>query len=168
MRAVAIDLGGTKLAAAVVDAEGRVLARVKRAVEPRRAAEQIAETAEATLREAGLAWRDVRRAGLIVPGICFQDSGDVWAPNLFGQERYPLGHELSLPVDIVIDSDRAGYVLGESWLGAARGLSDVVFLAVGTGIGAGILSGGRLVRGAGDIAGAVGWFALNPHRQPLY
>jgi glucokinase len=51
-------------------------------------------------------------------------------------------------------------------MGAARGLSDVVFLGVGTGIGAGILTGGRICRGASDIAGAVGWFALDPRRQP--
>jgi glucokinase len=59
-------------------------------------------------------------------------------------------------------------VLGEQWLGVAQGLSDVVFVAVGTGIGAGILSGGRLIRGAGDIAGAVGWLALNSQFREIY
>jgi glucokinase len=59
-------------------------------------------------------------------------------------------------------------VTGERWLGAARGLNDVVYLAVGTGIGAGIISGGRLVRGAADISGAVGWFALNPEWREAY
>ena len=44
----------------------------------------------------------------------------------------------------------------------------MVFLSVGTGIGAGIISGGHLIRGTGDIAGAVGWFALNPQRQSIY
>lgn len=43
-----------------------------------------------------------------------------------------------------------------------------MFLAVGTGIGAGIISGGRLVRGAADISGAVGWFALNPEYREVY
>jgi glucokinase len=82
----------------------------------------------------------------------------------------PLRRELERTVGlpVVIDSDRAGYVMGERWLGAARGLDDVVFLSVGTGIGAGIVSGGRLIRGTGDIAGAVGWFALNPKRQAIY
>jgi len=59
-------------------------------------------------------------------------------------------------------------VTGEQWLGAACGLTDVTFLAVGTGIGAGIISGGRLIRGAGDIAGAVGWFALDPRTKEIY
>jgi glucokinase len=73
-----------------------------------------------------------------------------------------------LPAPILIDSDRAAYVTGEQWLGAARGLTDVIFLAVGTGIGAGIISGGHLIRGAGDIAGAVGWFALDPRAKEIY
>jgi glucokinase len=73
-----------------------------------------------------------------------------------------------LPVPVHIDSDRAGYVLGEQWLGLAQGLANVVFLAVGTGIGAGILSGGQLIRGSSDIAGAVGWWALQPEYREAY
>jgi glucokinase len=106
--------------------------------------------------------------GVCIPGIYFAESGAAWAPNLWVQERVALRDELKsgLPVRLVIDSDRAAYVLGEQWLGAARGLSDVVFVAVGTGIGAGIITGGRLCRGAADIAGAVGWFALgNPRSE---
>jgi glucokinase len=68
----------------------------------------------------------------------------------------------------VIDSDRAGYVLGESWLGAGRGHRHVVFVAIGTGIGVGILADGQLVRGAGGVAGAAGWFALDPRWTPRY
>ena len=73
-----------------------------------------------------------------------------------------------LPVPIILDSDRSGYVKGESWMGVARGLSDVVFLAVGTGIGAGIMCSGRIIHGHDDLAGAVGWLALNPRFQQSY
>ena len=62
---------------------------------------------------------------------------------------------------VTIDSDRAASILGETWRGSARGASDAIFLAVGTGIGAGILSGGRIIRGHGDVAGAIGWLALD-------
>jgi len=71
-------------------------------------------------------------------------------------------------IPIILTSDRSAYVVGESWRGAAAGAADVVFLAVGTGIGAGILSGGRLIHGHEDIAGAVGWFALSPDFKPVY
>ena len=168
--AVAIDLGGTKLAAGVVDADGRILAKSKRPVDRRETVAQMAAAAEEAVAAAGVAWSRVRAAGVIVPGVYFPATGNVWAPNLFGHAEVPLGRELAarLPVPVTIDSDRAGYVLGEQWLGAARGLADVVFLAVGTGIGAGIFTGGRLCRGAGGIAGAVGWFALDPRREPAW
>ena len=164
---LAIDLGGTKVAFAVFDADGAVRARTKRPSHEGGMAvshEALAASAADTVHAAGLRWTDVRAAGVVVPGIYNPATGRAWAPNLWGRDEVALGDELRkhLPVPVVIDSDRSGYVLGESWLGAARGSTDVVFLAVGTGIGAGILSHGRLVRGSGGIAGAVGWFALDP------
>ncbi|MGI8962734.1 MAG: ROK family protein, partial [Bryobacteraceae bacterium] len=162
---VAVDLGGTKLTAAMVDATGKISYRTKAAVERggvRVCVEQIAHAVRQAISTAGLGKEQVRAIGVIVPGIHFANTGNVWAPNLWGHEQVPLRAELerNLTFPVVIDSDRAGYVLGEQWLGVARGLNDIVFLAVGTGIGAGIISGGRLLRGSGDIAGAVGWFAL--------
>lgn len=167
--AVAIDLGGTKLASAVVDGLGKIVYRKKATTargEPRATIDQI----EQAIRQAGATAACAGKIGMIVPGIYFADNGCVWAPNLWGDRKIPLRAELEkrLNVPIVIDSDRAGYVLGEQWMGIARGMSDCIYLAVGTGIGAGIISGGRLVRGASDIAGAVGWFALNPERKERY
>lgn len=164
---IAVDLGGTKLSAAIVDETGRVLERIRRRVEAvdfSASVRQIADVIHEMMRQPQTG------VGLIVPGIYFPSSGNAWAPNLWGHEQVPLRQELErvVPLPVVIDSDRAGYVMGERWLGAARGLDDVVFLSVGTGIGAGIISGGRLIRGTGDIAGAVGWFALNPQRQSIY
>ncbi len=67
-----------------------------------------------------------------------------------------------------IDSDRACYILGEVWQGSAKGCKDAVFLAVGTGIGAGILVEGKVMRGSNDIAGAIGWLALDRPFQQKY
>jgi glucokinase len=170
---IAVDLGGTKLSTAVVDSQGAVTFRRKAAVDrdhPERATGQIARAIRESVDAARQAGVEVERCGLIVPGIYYAATGNVWAPNLWGHEQVPLRAELEREtgISIVADSDRAGYVLGEQWLGVARGLKDVVFLAVGTGIGAGIVSGGHLLRGAGDIAGAVGWFALTPVWQDQY
>jgi glucokinase len=170
---IAIDLGGTKLCAAVVDRDGAVLWRKKLPV----AARSLAATVEQivhVIHEAGTAspapHNGPQSVGIVVPGIYFAGTGNVWAPNLWGHEETPLraALEAQLKLRIVIDSDRAGYVLGERWLGAARGLNDVVFLAVGTGIGAGIVAGGQLLRGHSDIAGAVGWFALNASQSEIH
>jgi glucokinase len=74
----------------------------------------------------------------------------------------PLARRLknALGVPVVVESDRNATVLGEAWQGAARGKSDVVVLMLGTGIGAGILSGGRLVRGAHELSGCAGWMVV--------
>ena len=170
---IGVDVGGSKIAAAVVDSEGKVGAKIKVKTDPRgsgEAADQIAEIARLAAGESGVSLKEVSAVGIAVPGIYYAASGRVWAPNIPGWDNIPLRDELAakLPVRIVLDSDRAAYVTGEQWLGAARGMSDVVFLAVGTGIGAGIISGGRLIRGAGDIAGAVGWFALDPRKKEMY
>jgi glucokinase len=62
---------------------------------------------------------------------------------------------------VIIDSDRACSILGEVWKGNAVGCRDAIFIAVGTGIGAGILVNGKVLRGSHDIAGATGWMALD-------
>ncbi len=166
---IAVDLGGTKLATALIDSAGKVSRRSKRPVtraDVRACVKQIHEAVE----DAASGGPAIRGVGVIVPGIYFSDSGNVWAPNLWGHDQVPFRSELEreLNLAVVVDSDRAGYVIGERWLGAAKGLNDVVFLSIGTGIGAGIIAGGHLVRGAGEIAGAVGWFALNPNFQEVY
>lgn len=172
MPVLAIDLGGTKLATAVVDATGRILSIRYQPVNKSSfggTVEQIASEANAVVKASGVAWSELSRAGVLVPGIA-APGGLAWAPNLWGDQDVPLLHELSerLPAPLVIDSDRAGYALGENWLGVSQGLEDSVFVAVGTGIGAGIVSGGRLIRGMGGAGGAVGWMALNPQFENLY
>ena len=87
---------------------------------------------------------------------------------ILGEELKICGHLPLVDVSLVLESDRSAYVAGESWRGAAAGARDAVFLAVGTGIGAGIISGGRILHGHEDIAGAVGWFGLNPAFKPEY
>jgi len=87
---------------------------------------------------------------------------------VLGEEPKISGHVPQVNVPLVLESDRSAYVAGESWRGAAAGARDAVFLAVGTGIGAGIISGGRILHGHEDIAGAVGWFGLNPVYKPAY
>jgi glucokinase len=168
-----VDVGGTKIAAAIVDSTGHAGPKVKVSTElhdTARSIAQVAEVAHRVTEQSGVSWRDISAIGVAIPGIYYAASGQVWAPNLPGWDHIALRDELAakLPAPIVIDSDRAAYVTGEQWLGAARGLTDVIFLAVGTGIGAGIISGGRLIRGAGDIAGAVGWFALDPRAKEIY
>jgi glucokinase len=108
--------------------------------------------------------------GIAVPGIYRAATETVWAPNIPGWDDYPLVAEVrgAVPngMTVRVESDRACAILGEAWRGGAVGARSAIFLVVGTGIGAGILVEGRIVRGAGDAAGAIGWLALDrPYRE---
>ncbi|HEX8039490.1 MAG TPA: ROK family protein, partial [Chryseosolibacter sp.] len=113
----------------------------------------------------------VTAIGISVPGISHSATGTVWAPNIPGWENYPLIEEVANiagGVPVAMDSDRACCMFGELWRGNALGCSDAIYLAVGTGIGAGILTEGRILRGSHDVAGAVGWMALDTPFQKKY
>lgn len=174
MTVIAIDLGGTKIASALVSDAGEIEARDHALLGGRGGADVAALIVDqcVAMRAAARSDRDAPPAvGVAVPGIYRADRGTVWAPNIPGWDDYPLRAELCRALGegtrVVIDSDRAAYILGETWLGAARGARDAIFLAVGTGIGAGILVEGRVLRGHSDIAGAIGWMALDrPFREP--
>lgn len=163
MPVIGIDLGATKLASALLDDDGAVIDRRQVELAGRGGDEVGGLVAEALAyhRSSG---RRIGAIGVCVPGIAHQAAGTVWAPNIPGWDNFPLRRLLaeqapSLP--LAIDSDRACAILAESELGAARGARHAIFLAVGTGIGAGILVDGRVLRGVGDIAGAIGWMALD-------
>jgi glucokinase len=176
MAVIAIDLGGTKLASALFSANGTVIQRGLSQLERkggRDVGSLIIRDARHLLRHAEAHGHQVEAIGICVPGISSSKTGRVWAPNIPGWEDYPLMDEMReaiRPGDIpvVIDNDRACSILGEVWQGSARGCTDAIFLAVGTGIGAGILTGGRILRGAHDIAGAIGWSALDRPFRSAY
>jgi len=100
-------------------------------------------------------------AAVAVPGFV-RPNGTVWAPNLPGWKQMPLAHRLrrSLGIPVLVESDRNAAVLGECWRGAAQGKSDAIVLMIGTGVGAGILSGGRIIRGAHELSGCAGWLTV--------
>ena len=168
MPVIALDLGGTKLAAALISDDGNIIITENRSLEKRKGrevADLILEQANQLLKKAIEKNLAVSSLGICVPGISYLKTKKVWAPNIPGWEDYPLLDELQKGLedknlDIKIDSDRACYILGEAWQGNARGCNNAIFLSVGTGIGAGILINGEVLRGAHDIAGAIGWMGL--------
>src|SRR5271157_2470845 len=164
--ALVADLGGTKIAVARVDDSGRVTHRLQ-APTPSAGGLAVVESIVDVLHR--LPAKGAGALGIGVPGLAYPD-GAVWAPNIRGWERMPLGELLrgrfGLPV--LVESDRNASVTGEAWQGRAKGCGDVVFVAIGTGIGAGIISGGRLIRGFGELAGCLGWMAVRDHFLPAY
>lgn len=159
----AADLGGTKCSAAVVDRQGRITALRTEPVDrssPLAPVQQICRMAAE--RASGRPIKQAFAAAAIaVPGLVRRD-GTVWAPNLPKWERMALGSRLqrALGIRVVVESDRNAAVLGECWQGAGRDKGDVIVLIVGTGVGAGILSGGRIIRGAHELSGCAGWLSI--------
>lgn len=169
---VALDVGGTKIACGLFLEDGKVLFQKTVATSQESAEASVGQLV--SLVDEAVSESPVEvvagAVGVVIPGWIDRSTRTVWAPNISGWDHLPLERRLAerIPLPIILDSDRSGCVKGEAWLGAARGLSDVVFLAVGTGIGAGIMAGGQILHGHDDLAGSVGWMALNPHFQDLY
>lgn len=159
-----IDLGGTKLATALFSEAGELISKNVVALEKRTGKEVGALIARVVSDQIVAANQSVMALGISVPGIARTRTGTVWAPNIPGWEDFPLVDEIRQVVPgipVSIDSDRGCCMLGEQWRGNARDCNDAIFLSVGTGIGAGILTDGNILRGADDIAGSIGWLALD-------
>jgi glucokinase len=166
MALLGIDLGGTKLALAILSVEGKILYKDTAALENRKGSEVgklITDSVISMIATAKSSGISINSIGISVPGISHVSGGTVWAPNIAGWDDYPLLAEVQSvcgKIPVTIDSDRACYILGELWQGNARGCRDAIFLSVGTGIGAGIVINGEILRGSHDIAGCIGWMAL--------
>ncbi len=161
---LAVDLGGTKCSAAVVDRKGRIVSQRTVPVDvssPSAPVRQMIQVAR-DLADKARPVQSFEAAGIAVPGLV-RPNGTVWAPNLRGWDRMPLANRLkrALAIPVIVESDRNAALLGEAWRGAARGKSDAIVLMIGTGIGAGIMSGGHVVRGAHELSGCAGWLTIS-------
>lgn len=173
MAVISIDLGGTKIAGAVMDSEGRIHFTHRNLLNGREGGavgHLVAENVSRLFEKARYHRLDIEAVGVCVPGLADAATGTVWCPNIGGWDNFPLRHVIQnvtgADVPIVIDNDRACYVSGERWQGVAQNCRNVIFLAVGTGIGAGIIVDGRPLNGAGGIIGATGWMALDaPYKE---
>jgi glucokinase len=104
--------------------------------------------------------------GVGVPGLVRLESGVIaQAPNLPGWQNFPLKERLEewLDLPVIVENDANAAALGEVWLGAGRDVDSLILLTLGTGIGGGIISCGRIVHGADGMAGEVGHMTVDPY-----
>ena len=159
MRALGLDLGGTNVKWAVVEddrlvAQGRAPTHAEQG--PAAVVARLAEIGRSALAETG----SVDRAGVGLPGLFDPEAGTVtFLPNLAGDWSgvaavAPLEHALGVPVSLV--NDARAFALAEWRLGAARGCDDAAFFVIGTGVGGGLVLGGRLHLGHDGTAGELG------------
>ena len=164
---VGVDIGGSKVAVLVVDADGDVRARrhvPAASAEPDEAIAQIAAVIRDAVAEAGATMADVEAVGLGVPGRVDRASGDVtFAVNL-GWQHLPLGRRLAaaLGVTCVVENDVRAAAVGLHREAPFGPTDDLVYLGIGTGISAGVVLDGRLHRGVRGLAGEIGHVVLDP------
>jgi glucokinase len=160
----AVDLGGTHLRVALVDATGRIVQQLKQET-PKGSAECLVNA----LVSAAEKWNSDRdsivAASIMVPGAVDSDKAVVvQAPNLPSLVNFGLKAELErrLGWPVLLENDANAAAVGEMWLGAARDCRDVISVTLGTGVGGGVILDGRLWRGAHGSAGEIGHTTVDP------
>jgi len=169
MAFVGIDLGGTQLRVAVADARGKLRTVVRHPTEAARGRRHVIKRITETVAEAldldGTPARGVRALGIGLPGPVDPAAGLVISPaNLPGFHNVPLNRILSRATGIpsFLHHDAHLAALGEHRRGAARGASELIYVTVSTGIGAGLILRGELYAGAHGIAGEIGHIVVQP------
>lgn len=161
---VGVDIGRRVVHAAVADLDGTIVARVERPNRSRTGAmllRTVVDTVERAVAEAGVTRNGIVVTVLGTPGIPDAVTGTVYrSPNLPGWERRGLLRELTTLLSaegsmVIVENDANLCAVGEHARGAARGVEVVACMTVGTGIGMGILVGGKLFRGAHGAAGEI-------------
>jgi len=162
MHTIGIDLGGTNIAAGVVDEHGKILAVGHRRTNPERPYEQVirdmAGAAEDAAKNAGVPLTDIGSIGVGVPGYYDKNTGVVVFCTNLGWHDVPLRDQMRRYIDVPLYGDNDASVAGfaESVAGASRGKSSSVFLTLGTGLGGGIVIGGKIWSGAHGVGSEIG------------
>jgi glucokinase len=166
--ALGIDLGGTSIKAIAVTPEGKVLGKDNRPFDPNIKL-HWGETIRALATE--LQSQQTMTAcciGISAPGLAAKDARSIafMPERLQGLEGLIWSDYLKTPFAIPVLNDAQAALLGEVWIGAARGLQDVILLTLGTGVGGAAMVDGRLLRGHIGRAGHLGHVSLDPNGPP--
>lgn len=168
---IGLDLGGTNLRAAAVSDEGRMLEKVSGRTQYWEGREAIiydmVEAIETLRARHGVA--HLKGIGIGVPGFISLKEGIIRnCNNIASLENFPIREEIGrrLGTRIILENDANAAALGEKWIGAGRQVDDLVMLTLGTGLGGGIISGGRVLRGGHGMAGELGHITVVPDGNP--
>ncbi|MBX5436558.1 MAG: ROK family protein [Alicyclobacillaceae bacterium] len=168
---VGVDVGGTKISAALLSDGTRIHSAVEVATEAEHGPDHVIARIVACVKRVlqGVNPSQVVGIGIGAPGPLDPQAGVVIAPpNLPGWRHVPLRDRIQevLGISAWLDNDANVAALAEHRFGAARGASHVIYITVSTGIGAGIIIGGELYRGQSGVAGEIGHVVVNPAGPP--
>ena len=164
---IGVDLGGTKMAGAVTNLHGKVIFSLKEPTNASKGPEAVFRSLLTFInrlaKESGIDRNRIKGVGIGIPGVVVDNSVVQWAPALNWRD-YPLVQKLREHLDfpVFIENDVNLQALGEYWYGVGQGMDVLVCLAIGTGLGAGIILNGQLFLGAHEAAGEVCNMVVSP------
>lgn len=168
---IGVDLGGTNLRAAAIDRQGVILEQISGATNLAEGRDAVIDDMVASI----VALRSRRGSdrlagvGVGVPGFILIDKGIIaGSNNLPGFDGFPVRDviEQKLGTPVILENDANAAALGEKWMGAGRDVNDLVLITLGTGIGGGIVSQGRILHGYLGMAGELGHMTVLPTGNP--
>lgn len=173
MYTIGIDLGGTNIAAGLVDSSYRIVRKTSRPTGAERSADEIvkdmAEVCRTLCEEQGIDIGQIGSVGIATPGTADTDSGTVVYANNLPFRNYPIAAKLKalFPVaKVAIANDANAAAYGEAVAGAGAGKKDFVMLTLGTGVGGGVIVDGKLYTGFNYAAGELGHMVIVHGGQP--
>ena len=168
---IGVDLGGTNLRAAALSRSGEMLGRISGRANLREGRDAVIHDMVNGI----LQMRDQRQGdqlagvGIGVPGFILMDEGKIIGSNNLPEfENYAVRDEIEarLGTKVILENDANAAALGEKWMGAGREVDDLVLLTLGTGIGGGIISHGKVIHGHLGMAGELGHITVVPNGNP--
>jgi glucokinase len=164
---LAVDIGGTKMAAGLVDGSGQILLRSV-APTPASVDPDVVFAALATVIDRVRDRADLVGCGVGCGGPMAAGGEDVSPLNIPAWRRFPLRRRLQdlLGLPVAVDNDAKALALGEGWTGAAQGVANYLAMVVSTGVGGGIVLDGRLLDGEHGNAGHIGHLVVEPEGRP--
>ncbi|MBI2918764.1 MAG: ROK family protein [Chloroflexi bacterium] len=160
---VGADLGGTKISAVLANASGKVVRREYRTTLADGGQRVVVSRLVEAIRQV-TGKEAISAVGIAAAGLCTRDGVVTTSPNLPGWKDVPLRDlvqaELDMPTYLGNDANAAA--LGEHYFGAGRGVRDMAYVTISTGIGGGIIANGQLVTGTSGTAGEVGHMVIDP------
>lgn len=168
MYTIGIDLGGTNIVASVVDDDYNIIGTSKTPTNSPRSADEIfddiAEVCEEAVRAADLTMKDIDSVGMGTPGTVNQDGIIEFANNLAFNNvpaRTMLAKRINKPEEkVFIENDANCAALGEAYAGCGNGAKDFVAVTLGTGVGSGVIIGGKIVNGVNYAGGECGHMVI--------
>lgn len=169
---IGVDLGGTNLRAAAISRSGKMLGKISGQAKLSAGRDAVMQDIAAAIRQLEEQTSgSLAGVGIGVPGFILMSEGKIIGSNNLQEfEHFPFRDEIERLLGggarVILENDANAAAMGERWMGAGRGVDDLVLLTLGTGIGGGIISGGKILHGYLGMAGEIGHITVDADGNP--